>query len=330
MSDQPPEQPFNATSSPRALIQADQVSGEESIIHALNIEGEFFERSCQATIDAATPWRVVDTKYPVEFPSTNGPWRGEASELDIRAQLDVGEYRLTLLVECKKRNPEFINWVCFLKHPNTLSGPSTASIRTIDTIPQPARVTGWRPEAATVLVTWPAPLANEAKETRGKYDLSKKGDTTKTANVRVRDTACQVVLATQAILEEEVRFCRALSGHQPAQPPPYKKHILIPTIVTTANLFICGFNPADIDVTLGEIPRSKATLSPRSHLLYEYPLPRSLQAPPSDLVSVLTTQTLDFFTRMPILVVNSGALRQILEQQRMSAPNLFRNLSSTP
>jgi hypothetical protein len=88
---------------------------EEWTLHALNIHGIFFERLCQRLISESEGWTVRTTNYPVEFPPPNGPIRGKESALDIRAERDWPEHRITILIECKKNNTEFVNWIFFKK-----------------------------------------------------------------------------------------------------------------------------------------------------------------------------------------------------------------------
>ena len=86
---------------------------DEWTLHALNIHGVFFKRACVNLIGSATNWRVISTNYPVEFPPPNGPWRGKESSLDIWARRENETHVVDALIECKKANPEFVNWIFF-------------------------------------------------------------------------------------------------------------------------------------------------------------------------------------------------------------------------
>src|SRR5260370_23979940 len=90
---------------------------EEHTIHAINIQGVFFEKWCQDVFGKDSNWTLRAINYPVEFPEPNGPWRGSEGELDLRADLQIGDRLLTLLIECKKNNPNLVNWVFFPKQP---------------------------------------------------------------------------------------------------------------------------------------------------------------------------------------------------------------------
>ena len=43
-------------------------------------------------------------------------------------------------------------------------------------------------------------------------------------------------------------------------------------------------------------------------MVYEYPLPRMLQKAPANLVDVISSNSLEMFVRMDILVINSNEL----------------------
>lgn len=281
----------------------------EWTIHSLNIQGTFFERWCQDTV-IKSHWNVVSTNYPVEFPPHNGPLMGEQSTLDIYSQLSKKTIQLTLLIECKKNNPEFIDWVFFMhsdvNRPKHFTG-SLIENRAIEGVENkwdtfaslsPMRSLEWIP-------------TSDAWETRGSYLGYKKGDKTKTSNAAIGQAAHQIALATKAVSDEELKNSKSLSTHTEI---PYIHQIFIPTIVTTAKLFTCKFDSNDIDEKRGEIPFSKVALKEQPYLLYEYPLPAHLHSTPLDKVGVLKTGNRNFGTRMDILVVNSSKFSEFLSK----------------
>jgi hypothetical protein len=84
------------------------------------------------------------------------------------------------------------------------------------------------------------------------------------------------------------------------------------TIVTNAQLFLCTYDPADVDPGTGEIPLDKAKLTSFPYLIYEYPLPKHLQKGPQDFVEAILQNKLELFTRLHIFVVNIQALNSFL------------------
>src|SRR5882724_9808553 len=154
MSDEPPTDPASVLSVTGPQTEHDWT------IHSINIQGVFFERWCQAIINSTEDWRVTTTNYPVAV-------GGHQSALDIRADLERGQRRIILLVECKKNNPDFVNWVFF---PKDRGSPSTILLPHIET--QNPVV---NPVLRPVALSWTR-LMNDARETRGNYLSYKKGD----------------------------------------------------------------------------------------------------------------------------------------------------------
>lgn len=293
-------------------VNANPTSDTEWTVHSLNIQGTFFERWCQEKIKESR-WDIISTNYPVEFPPHNGPFVGEQSALDIYAQLKKTTILLTLLIECKKNNPEFIDWV-FFPHSNKKrhkhfngsliqKAPTQDANKNWDTTGMISQMISleWIP-------------TSEAWETRGKYADYKRGDKTRTSNTSITDAAHQVSLATRAIFQKELNNTEVLSSKQVNMQPSPVHQIFIPTIVTTAKLLLCNFDVKDIDEKTGEIPFSKATFEEQPYLLYEYPLPVPFHSTPSDELGVLKTGDKDFGTRMDILVVNSSHLSEFLSK----------------
>jgi hypothetical protein len=192
----------------------------------------------------------------------------------------------------------------------------------IEVTSAPAPSNGWSTQASIRNLTIGFKTTDDALETRGSYleYIQNKRDPnklTKTAKNSIEDAAYQVALAPQSILLEEELHCNTLRDHAikqqgEAQLLPYKRQFFLPVIVTTARLFICNFDPADIVIARGELPLDKAQINQYPYLLYRYALPRSLQLAPSDLANTLLNDGLDIFRRMDILVVNSAAISTML------------------
>ena len=142
----------------------------------------------------------------------------------------------------------------------------------------------------------------------------KGGNKTKTSNAAISKAARQIALATKAVFEEELNNNKALCARTAGAEMPYVHQIFIPTIVTTARLITCKFDPKDIDEKTGEIPFSNVALEEQPYLLYEYPLPVHFHSTPLDKVGVIKIGNKDFGTRMDILVVNSSKLSEFLSK----------------
>jgi hypothetical protein len=302
-------------------MTAEPTSERDWTIHSINIHGVFFERRCQKTVADNKDWKLKLVNYPVEFPPPNGPLRGKESTLDIRAECHRQDRCLTLLIECKKNNPELVNWVFFPKY----SVPSTSSVivEKIDNTPHPA-APGWAVTAKVQRINSSLVATDEARETRGDYHLYKNDRSkTKTSNAAIHEAAHQVALATKAISHQDANFSLRLGSAAVPPPMPWKEQVFLPAIVTSAHLFTCDFDPADVDHETGEIPYEKATLTKHPWLVFEYPLPRHLQSEPADLVATLTQNSLDMFTTMNIFVIHSKDFAQVLTELATMADNFF-------
>jgi hypothetical protein len=284
----------------------------EWTIHSINIHGILFERWCQRVVSEAPGWRLDSTNYPVEFPPRSGPIQGKESTLDIRASKDMGELRLSLLIECKKNNPHFVDWVFFEK---PVERPNQGFIASqVQIAPRVPPAVGWDTKATLQHLVTSFVVTDEARETRGNYLLLRNsGDKTKTSNAAIQEAAYQVSLAKQAISTEDEDISRRLGSSGTPPSMPWRTKIYFPTIVTTARLYVCAFDPKDIDPASGEIPPSKASISEREALVFEYPLPRHLEFNPRNIASAYQNEGLeDLFTRVHILIVQSQHLPQFL------------------
>jgi hypothetical protein len=285
----------------------------EWTIHSLNIHGLFFQRKCEAVVRNQGGWKVEMTEYPVEYPPY-GTGPTAESALDIYAEHNVAKCRLTLLIECKKANPEFVDWIFFVKQ----GEPSPIRYTKIDIDSAAPGTALWWSKLLSSTEGLSGLLANEARESRGSYVRRKGNDRTKTSNAAITEAARQVALATQAIKYERINFLRRISHPVPQPPQPFKRQVFLPVIVTTARLFACDFNPAAVSIDDGEIPWDKVTLTPQKWLYYEYPMSRALQLLPDNAIDpdVLLSQDpqrlTNIFGRMHILVVQGRALSELL------------------
>lgn len=245
-------------------------SEQDWTIHSLNIHGIFFERWCQQVINSQRDcWTVTTTNYPVQV-------AGHQSNLDIRADLRVGDRRLLLNIECKKNNPEFVDWVFFLKAEGIGSGVLLPHIE-IDEGQGPLVRVAIQP---LVLRAPTIQFVNDARETRGNYQSYKGQNKTRTSNAAITEAAMQIALATASVYAEEIQLARDCLARRSLQNPSvailHPNTNIVPMIVTSANLFVCDFHPNDVDGATGQIPFSKAALSEVPMVVYEFPLPHHL------------------------------------------------------
>lgn len=284
-------------------MDANPKTQEEWTLHSINIHGVFFERLCRDIISNSNGWNVISTNYPVEFPSANGASRGKESALDIRAIKELRNQRVNLLIECKKNNPDFVNWVFFKKRATEF--PESLVVSCIERIFNIPPTSGWKVDTSIQNCTSSIPISDEAREVRSDYLNYKSGNKTKTSNAAIQEAAYQVVLATQAIVSEDAEFSNALCKSNEPNDPAWEKQFYFPIIVTSAKLFICDFQEKDIDVATGEISFDKANLIECNELVYEYSMPKHLQHLPENIVDVLKSESINMFIHKHIIIVTS-------------------------
>lgn len=247
-------------------------------------------------------WTIHSTNEPVVH-------AGEESEVDIWARLTTEDTRISLLIECKKNDPKFIDWVFFS------NSNSFTNLFTIFQIINEPNESGWTtmPRLHTVNLTG-FDSADDAREVKGHYyDLNKKEDNekTKTSNTAVRDATRQITIGSQAIETREEHLAGRLGAATPALEMEWKSEVLIPIIVTSAKLKLLDFNADKVDAGTGEIPFSAATLKEVPYLVFEYPIPSRLQHRPKNDIDIIGKE--QWFTRKDIIVVTSTSFNKLLE-----------------
>jgi len=277
---------------------------EEYTIHALNIHGTFFERKCQNIVHQAKAWEIQETNYPVTYGGAN-------SNLDIWALRGKNTHQhLVLPIECKKNNPDFINWI-FFRQPS--HRPVFSSMQMLGVQRQPVGGNSWEVSRELQRIHHDLSIADEARETKGDYQKIRLQDRTRTTNTAITDAATQIAIATQALMRQEQSIYEE-------NRPPYTQLFIFPTIVTTAKLFVCEFQDADVNLSTGVIALNKPKLVPCPYLIFDYSVPPALQLLPKAINLSYTTDTLKKLARMPIFVVHSNAFPTFLE--RLSKPVL--------
>ena len=230
------------------------------------------------------------------------------------------------LIECKKANPEFVNWVFF-----KVDHPTFFEFSRVDNMPKEETASSWS-SAVSIHRGGPliVPVVNDAREVRGNYpEYPKKNDKTKTSNAAIQDAAYQVALALRAIVAEE-KTLREKARVSPQHPsPPWKTKVYIPLIVTTAKLFTIQFEPESVKLDVGEIDFRDVKLLPTEGcVVYEYALPKHLQYAPADPLTLQAENRV--FNRMHILIVHSEALTGVLEDLFVHSEALTGLLDDLP
>jgi hypothetical protein len=292
----------------------DPQSEHDWTIHALNIHGAFFERWCEDIVAKAEGWKVKGFRNPVAF-------RERESELDIRAEhrIDNSDI-LTLAIECKKNNPEFVNWLFLRQTQENLPTIHTWSAWSLLS-QQRQENSGWLSATQLVIKRLEFPVADIGRETRSSYVDWKRNEKTRTSNKAITDAAYQVALATESTINEEAALTQVL-GKNPKEPMPHLRMAFLPVIVTSARLLICDFSASDVNPATGEIAFDRAQISEHPRLIFQYAIPAHLHKEIPDIASAWKRGTLYHSTRLSMLVVHSEAFRSTLDYLAKNA-NVF-------
>lgn len=301
------------------MPQQHPATDQEWMTHVLNIHGTPFEHLCQYYLRQSPNWTFTSSRYPVEFPPSYSPLVSQTknSELDLWGSCQIPGLKIELLVECKKNNPDFTDWVFF---PDRY--PSYPCIRSIEYIPSQKDNQTWEPhQQPFYLVTPPSMvIADDGRETKGNYQAkwSQNGakhpprDFTKTSNAAITDAANQIALATQALLHQERCNQEALALDKFHPMPPWR-HIFLPLVVTTAKLWTCSFPAEVVDRNTGEIPLNAAAYNEYPYLFFTYALPPILQFHPvEDRTAYRTQAGWENRARFSVLIVQSTAFSDLL------------------
>ena len=267
---------------------------------------------------------MVSTNYPVAYKPADSHWPWKESELDVRAihggyqGRSAPRRHLTLLVECKKNNPELVEWVFFATGPGGLNYFPCVETRSSQSHVNEPEVRSHLLQCALNLT-----VADEARETRGAYTeyLDRyKGkavppkDTTRTSNDAITKATHQVALATQAVVAEEAGLAGSFGRFNPEEETLTDKHVFLPAVVTSARLSVCEFDDGDVDPERGEIPYDRVKVTPAPYLIYRIPLPPHLQRRPEPSVKeAIVYGSHEVHTRMDVLIVHSGAFAGFLK-----------------
>lgn len=235
--------------------------------------------------------------------------------MDIRAQKQLADGNLfDLQIECKKANPEFVNWIFFEKRGERAAAPFRMMVSS-NQLPESGQGE-WSTTSFMQTGKTDMRVTTECREVRGDYASQKGGSKTKTANSAIQDASYQVALANRAIVQEDGELLKRARGSGNHPKPPWNRKNYLPVIVTTANLYRVDFAASEVDISTGEIARSAARLVAVDSLVYEYPLPKHLQHTPADPLPSLSGTEIEAFTRMDIIVVNAKHLRDLLNDLR--------------
>ena len=262
-------------------------------------------------------FEVIDSNRPVEFPPAELGFQTKEGELDIEAKLrSESRDRYFLTIECKKNNPDFTSWIFFQMK---IVGNECVKVPIVQISPSSDRTAPtYTLSRTSAYLSNSLLFSDQGRETKGTFNRTEK-PSTKTSNAAISDAAYQVALSTQSTVYS--RILESRRGTSPLNIPENRSawnFIVLPVILTTADLFVCDFDPGEVDPTRGEIPWNEVKLTKVPYLIYRYSMPLHLQRH-FELYFELKTNRPDEYLRIDTFVVNAEHFKDFLNFIRISA-----------
>jgi hypothetical protein len=272
------------------------------ILNLVNSSGFPFQHNCASRIAALNGFEVAQ-EVPFTFPGTNGPILGVHGTVDI-----VATHRATpesddivcLVTEVKKANEDIKKWIFFENDQKNPKWPmfvceknmgNTKAVMLSRTITLP-------------LLDYPTQSSyqycSNAIETNSQLTAINRNQTEK-----VHQSLKQVAHATRALLQ----IPKVIEGLDDLRGTVYNHLILLPVVVTTAELYIPKFNKKSL--VNGEIDQKDFELGPpRKWLTYDLPLSDyiSYQISRPEIGLIITVEKLTVF------IVNADSLEEFFEK----------------
>lgn len=236
------------------------------------------------------------------------------TSIDIVGRKKINEVMVTLLIESKKLNPDYVDW-CFFQQKNIRDiihiiskSPSNSYINMLFSVPGDEiypRSTDLTLEQFTGWIPGKKPIADfgislKNKEVQGEYYKSEKSI--------VDDSARQIIEGTygfivESMVQELVAKTRYYSSCH--------REMFLPIVVTNANLFLCHIHSDDIDPKTGQVT-STPDYERIESVIYECAAPKNVQFP-GILSSINDTQNRIYVTKWDVLIMTPNAFSEFLD-----------------
>lgn len=293
------------------MTATDKSKPVDARTEALNWTGYFFQSWCEYQFrkdDSA--WKVVESEHPVTFAHPDKRYPPKESVLDLWIGLkasddrieDVDGLALHVLIEAKRAHPDLKDWIFF---PSWEGSPY--SFRHV--VKQPEMI--YLTESFRAFPEPDQLRADMCREVAPQYKNGKAYEAHKSTTNNIDDACYQISIATQCMLSTQSTLLEKLSKR--------KNHVVIPMVVTTANIYMASFERNKVDANTGCI--SDVKYLPRNFAVYEYPLKHHLQFCEGSHPMKRDKDETDYLLKKDILIVNSAALETVLGM----LPDIFCN-----
>ncbi len=229
------------------------------------------------------PNRLLAEKFPEAINASQNTSSRQETSLDIYAgkffHLVSEEYDLRFCIEVKKNDPRYSDWCFFqLEQKREKMRTITNCIRSIGDVDllRVGETTRYGNEVFLQITKFPHwhflehDVSDFAVALRNK-DID--NEFFKSEKTKIDEGLRQIIKGTYGTVIEHITH-QIVTGEGYDNRPT----VFIPIIVTNANLFLCKFDPNDIDPESGQIKKDPQYVE-KDILIYEYPTPKEVQFP---------------------------------------------------
>lgn len=231
----------------------------------LNSTGLFFQDYCASVLKSSNLGYSLKTEEPFTFPPSNGPIVGLSGSIDILAVYSDSKKSFCFIIECKRAIPSTKNWILF-KTKNDSSrtyflgkskGPSGGGAGSYGLLLPQLNYTKLEDYE----------LCDRAIEVNQSFDKLSRNQEEKVYRslVQANHGLAAAFVGMAPLLAE---MCNR------SERPMY----YIPIVLTTANLYLAGFEPSNVNPDDGTLLESHLSYAEKEWVEYEFGLPDYLSA----------------------------------------------------
>jgi hypothetical protein len=121
-------------------------------------------------------------------------------------------------------------------------------------------------------------VCDGGREVREDWATRQGNSRTKTSSDTIQKASNQITIATHSLLFSTDRGLKSAKAARVV--PNWDTHVIVPVVVTTANLSVIRFNPQAVDRFYGTIAAKDAQMIEVDSLIYQHPLSSELSLHP--------------------------------------------------
>lgn len=285
---------------------------DQKLLNVINVQGILLQEKC-SKIFSDKGWSVA-TEYPVIYPKPAFGGLGKECVIDLWGKKQLAELELNFFVECKKANPKLKNWIFFVDQFNQSTGTDVIRLWQMSEGKWKTETSlqDFRERIKAALNLKSENTSFWGLETKENFTKAPQKDDTITSTDRIINAAYQATQATNGSFGEYGEYLAKLGESSLTKEP--KTVLLIPMIVTTANLLEAEYDPKNIDEN-GEILDVKnISFKEKEIIFYSYPVPGHIRfSMVEENIPKMSLESRLGYKRTLVMVVNIKFLPKLLD-----------------